>query len=283
MTTHAVQEGSSNAHADRAETMSSGIVIPDSGEITIPSYGVLGVRVHPLQVPDILLVLDHWIQERRCVHCVCSTGMHGATESLWNPKFKEILNRVDLNNMDGVPMKLLARIHGFKYAKRRSPGPEVMGALLSETGPKYKHFFYGNRVSEELARLCAKKYGTRVVGIYSSPIWPLPEVEKQNITKAIESVAPDIVWCALGTMRQEPWMDEFRYRLTVPVLYGVGAAFDFHAGKLKRAPVWMRETGLEWFYRLMHEPTRLWRRYLVYGSIFLWNVGLELTGLKKFD
>jgi N-acetylglucosaminyldiphosphoundecaprenol N-acetyl-beta-D-mannosaminyltransferase len=78
-------------------------------------------------------------------------------------------------------------------------------------------------------------------------------------------------------------MDEFRHRLTVPVLYGVGAAFDFHAGKLKRAPVWMRESGFEWFSRLMHEPTRLWRRYLLNGSIFLWNVGLELTGLKHFN
>jgi len=78
-------------------------------------------------------------------------------------------------------------------------------------------------------------------------------------------------------------MDEFRHRLTVPVLIGVGAAFDFHAGKLKRAPVWMQEIGMEWFYRLMHEPKRLWRRYLVNGPIFVWNVGLELTGLKKFN
>lgn len=77
-------------------------------------------------------------------------------------------------------------------------------------------------------------------------------------------------------------MDEFRKRLTVPVLIGVGAAFDFHAGRLKQAPVWMRETGLEWFYRLVHEPKRLWRRYLVNGPIFVWNVGLELAGLKKF-
>lgn len=283
MTTQAAQEDSRNPHADGEATMSNGLVIPVSGEVTIPSYGVLGVRIHPLQVPDILRLLDHWIQERARVHCVCSTGMHGASEVLENPKFKELLNRMDLNNMDGVPMKLLARIHGFNYAKRRSPGPEVMEALLRETGPKYKHFFYGNRVSEELARVCAKKYGTRVVGIYPSPIWPLPEGEKQRITQAIESVSPDIVWCALGTMRQEPWMDEFRHRLTVPVLYGVGAAFDFHAGKLARAPVWMRETGFEWFYRLMHEPTRLWRRYLVNGSIFLWNAGLEVSGLKKFD
>jgi N-acetylglucosaminyldiphosphoundecaprenol N-acetyl-beta-D-mannosaminyltransferase len=263
--------------------LQSGTVIPESGEIAIPSYGVLGVRVHTLQVPDILRVLDHWIEKRDRVHCACSTGMHGASVAMEDQKFKEMLNRMDLNCMDGVPMRTLAQIRGFKYVKRRSAGPEVMGAVFSQTGPKYKHFFYGNRVSEELAKSAAKKYGIRVAGVYSSPSWPVPEVEKQNITRAIESASPDIVWCGLGTLRQEAWMDEFRHRLTVPVLYGVGAAFDFHAGKLPRAPVWMRETGFEWFYRFMREPTRLWRRYFVNGSVFVVNAGLELSGLKKFD
>jgi N-acetylglucosaminyldiphosphoundecaprenol N-acetyl-beta-D-mannosaminyltransferase len=239
--------------------------------------------MHAVQIPDVLRIIDHWIHERRAVHCVCQTGMHGASEVINNPRLREMLNASDLNNLDSTSMKWLARMHGFKYVKQRACGTDVMSTLLRETGPKYKHFFYGNRVSEELAELCAKKYGTRVVGIYPLPIWPLPEAEKEKIAEAIESVSPDIVWVGLGTLRQEPWMDEFRNRLTVPVLIGVGAAFDFHAGKLKRAPVWMQETGLEWFYRLAHEPQRLWRRYLVNAPIFFWNVGLEFAGLKKFD
>jgi N-acetylglucosaminyldiphosphoundecaprenol N-acetyl-beta-D-mannosaminyltransferase len=117
----------------------------------------------------------------------------------------------------------------------------------------------------------------------NDPTWPLPEIDKQKLTQRIESVAPDIVWCGLGTLRQEAWMDEFRKRLTAPVLIGVGAAFDFHAGKLKRAPVWVQDIGMEWFYRLVHEPKRLWRRYLVNGPMFVWNVGLELAGLRKFN
>jgi N-acetylglucosaminyldiphosphoundecaprenol N-acetyl-beta-D-mannosaminyltransferase len=263
--------------------MASGIVIPESGEITIPSFRVLGVRMHPLQIPDILRLIDHWIEEREGVHLVCQTGMHGASEVLKDVRLKQILNSADLNNMDGISMKWLARLWGFKCAKRRAAGPEVMGTLLRETGPKYKHFFYGNRVAGELAELCAKKYNTRVVGIDPSPVWPLPEVDKQKLTQAIESVSPDIVWCGLGTLRQEVWMDEFRRRLSVPILIGVGAAFDFHVGKLKRAPVWMQEHGLEWFYRLVHEPKRLWRRYLVNGPMFFWNAGLEWAGLKRFD
>jgi N-acetylglucosaminyldiphosphoundecaprenol N-acetyl-beta-D-mannosaminyltransferase len=266
--------------------MSSRVVIPESGEISIPSFRVLGVRVHAVQIPDALKIIDHWIREHRAVHYICPTGMHGVSEAVKHPEFRKILNAADLITPDGTPLKWLARKHGFKYVRRRAYGPEMMGTLLRETGPKYKHFFYGNRASEEMAELCAKKYGTRVVGIYPPPpqtVWPLPESDRVKITEAIESVSPDIVWVGLGAPRQEQWMYEFRHRLTVPVLFGVGAAFDFHVGKLKQAPHWMQENGLEWFYRLVHEPKRLWRRYLVNGPIFAWNVGLELAHLKKFD
>jgi N-acetylglucosaminyldiphosphoundecaprenol N-acetyl-beta-D-mannosaminyltransferase len=276
----AIQPPSTERHG---ETMSSGVVIPESGEVDIPSFQVLGVRVNPLQIPDILRIIDYWIHERKGVHIVVQTGMHGASEAIRDLKLREMINAADLNNMDGTPMKWLARFHGFKFAKRRAYGPEVMGTLLRETGPKYKHFFYGNWVSEELAEKCAKKYGTRVAGVYPLPIWPLPEAEKVKVAQAIEAVSPDIVWVGLGAPRQEGWMYDFRNRLTVPVLIGVGAAFDFHAGKLKQAPVWMQENGLEWFYRFVHEPKRLWRRYLVNAPIFVWNVGLELAGLKKFN
>jgi N-acetylglucosaminyldiphosphoundecaprenol N-acetyl-beta-D-mannosaminyltransferase len=258
------------------------VVISESGEVSIPTFPVLGIQVHPVQIPDALRILDHWIRERKSVHCVAQVGMHGSAEAINNPQLREIINSADLKNMDGTPMRWLARVHGFEDAKRRCCGPELMETLLRETGPRYKHFFYGHQASEKLARLCAKKYGTRVAGIYPLPIWPLPESEKLKITDAIESVSPDIVWVGLGTPRQDWWMSEFRHRLTVPVLVGVGAAFDFLSGRAPQAPLWMREHGLEWFYRLSHEPKRLWRRYLVCGPRFMWNVGLELAKLKKF-
>jgi N-acetylglucosaminyldiphosphoundecaprenol N-acetyl-beta-D-mannosaminyltransferase len=272
-----------NPQTGQGESMSSGVVIAESGEVTIPSFRVLGARIHAVQIPDVLRIVDHWINERKGVHIVCQTGMHGASEAVSHPKLREMINDADLNNPDGAPMTWLARLHGFKHVKRRAYGPEVMGTLLRETGPKYKHFFYGNRVSEELGRMLTRKYGTRVVGTYPLPIWPLPEAEKVKIAEVIEAAAPDIVWVGLGAPRQEGFMFDFRSRLTVPVLIGVGAAFDFHAGKLKQAPSWMQENGLEWFYRFAHEPKRLWRRYLVNGPIFVWNVGLELAGLKKFS
>jgi N-acetylglucosaminyldiphosphoundecaprenol N-acetyl-beta-D-mannosaminyltransferase len=263
--------------------MASTVVIPESGEIKIPSFKVLGVRMDAVQIPDVLKIFDYWITEHKRVHTVYQTGMHGVSEAVRFPELRKMLNDADLTNPDGMPMAWLGQLHGFKNMKRRAYGPEVMETVLRETGPKYKHYLYGNRVSEDLAEIFTKKYGTRVVGTYTLPIWPLPEAEKENIARAIEAAQPDIVWVGLGSPRQDQWMYDFRNRVTTPVLIGVGAAFDFHAGRLRQAPMWMQECGLEWFYRLVHEPKRLWRRYLVNGPIFVWNVGLEVAGLKKFE
>ena len=163
------------------EAMSSGIVIPESGEIEIPSYGVLGVRVHTLQVPDILRVLDHWIKDRKRVHCACSTGMHGASVALEDHKFRDTLNRMDLNCMDGVPMRTLGQIHGFKYVKRRSAGPEVMAAVFSQTGAKYKHFFYGNRVSEHSPGCVRKNMGCEWQVFTPRHRGPCPRSKKKTL------------------------------------------------------------------------------------------------------
>jgi len=262
------------------------IPIPEHGEVDIPKFHVLGVRVHAVQIPDAVKILEHWIHERSSVHYVCPTGMHGVSETLKEPELRKILNAADLITTDGTPLVWLARKNGYAYMKRRVYGPELMGTFLKETGSKYKHFFYGNKVSEQMAEVAAKKWGTRVVGIYPPPpqgVWPLPADEKRRLVEAIESVQPDVVWCGLGAPRQEKWMYEFRHNLSVPVLIGVGAAFDFHVGKLHQAPTWMQENGLEWFFRLVVDYKRLWRRYLIGGSRFVWNAGLETLHLKRFD
>lgn len=122
----------------------------------------------------------------------------------------------------------------------------------------------------------------RSVGIYSPPFRPLIEAEKLEVDRRIEAAAPDVLWVGLSTPKQERWMYEHRPCLTVPVMAGVGAAFEFIAGTAKQAPAWMQENGLEWFFRLRQEPQRLWRRYVVFGAQFAWNVSLELLGWKKF-
>jgi N-acetylglucosaminyldiphosphoundecaprenol N-acetyl-beta-D-mannosaminyltransferase len=125
--------------------------------------------------------------------------------------------------------------------------------------------------------------GLVVAGTWSPPYRPLTPEEDAEVVAHINDSRADILWVGLSTPKQERWMHQHQYALQVPVMVGVGAAFDIHSGRLKQAPVWMRENGLEWCYRLVQEPRRLWRRYVVLGSMFVCNVSLELAGLRKFD
>jgi N-acetylglucosaminyldiphosphoundecaprenol N-acetyl-beta-D-mannosaminyltransferase len=164
-------------------------------------------------------------------------------------------------------------------------GPELTDTFCQETGGKYRHFFYGGApgVADSLARAMQDRYGIRVAGTYCPPFRPLTEAEDREVVDLINSSKADVVWVGLSTPKQETWMYEHRDKLRVPVMFGVGAAFDLNTGRLTQAPRWMRENGLEWLFRLAAEPRRLWRRYLVMGPIFAWNVSLELLGLKVFD
>jgi N-acetylglucosaminyldiphosphoundecaprenol N-acetyl-beta-D-mannosaminyltransferase len=111
----------------------------------------------------------------------------------------------------------------------------------------------------------------------------LSREENEDILANIQACEPDVLWVGLSTPKQERWMYDHRPKLRIPVIIGVGAAFDFHIGRVRQAPAWMREHGLEWLFRLRQEPRRLWRRYLVYGPEFVWNVTSELLSLRRFD
>jgi N-acetylglucosaminyldiphosphoundecaprenol N-acetyl-beta-D-mannosaminyltransferase len=245
---------------------------------------VLGVSVDAVQIPDVIGRMEHWIVARSACHFIAFTGMHGITEAQYDPSFKQILNSADLVVADGMPLVWLGRWQGHDM-RRRVYGPELMGIFCANTGPYYRHFFYGGGpgVADRLAEKLHQRYGVRTVGSYSPPFRPLTEEENADVDRRIQAAAPDVVWVGLSTPKQERWMFERRSRLNVPVMAGVGAAFDFLAGTAKQAPVWMQENGLEWFFRLSHEPRRLGRRYLVNGSKFAWNISLELLSIKKFD
>jgi len=248
------------------------------------SFQVLGLHVDAVQIPDVIGLMERWIAVRSACHFIAFTGMHGVTESRCDPSLKQILNSADLVVADGMPLVWLGRWHG-RAMRRRVYGPELMESFCRQTGPLYQHYFYGGRpgVADRLAEILNQRYRVRTVGTYSPPFRPLSEEEKVEVDRRIEAAAPDVVWVGLSTPKQERWMYEHRPRLTVPLLAGVGAAFDFVAETKKQAPDWVRERGFEWLFRLAQEPRRLWRRYLVTGSIFVWNVSLELLRLRKFD
>ena len=250
------------------------------------SYKVLGVRVDAVQIPDVVNQIECWIGERRRSHYIAVTGMHGVSEAQEDRSFKTILNSADLVVPDGTPLVWLGRLHGFSL-KRRVYGPELMLAFFGQPScRRYRHFFYGGTpgLAEELAKtLCARFPGSQVVGTYSPPFRLLTAEEKREVVELINRTRPDVVWVGLSTPKQERWMHEYRGEIQVPVMVGVGAAFDLNSGSKKQAPVWMREHGLEWFFRLLHEPRRLWRRYLVHGPRFVTNAILEVLGLKTFE
>jgi len=243
----------------------------------IPSFRVLGVRVNAVQIPDIIAVMERWVRERGATNYIAVTGMHGVAESRNDPRFRDVLNAAGLVIPDGMPLVWLGRLQGHSQLKRRTPGSEVMEAVFQATGSKYSHFFYGGvpGIADLLAKTEHERHGIRVAGTYCPPFRPLTEAEEKEVQAMVRAANPDILWVGLSTPKQEKWMYEHRDKIQVPVMLGVGAAFDMNTGRLKRAPQWMQNSGLEWLFRLVIEPRRLWRRYLIEGSRFAWAVWLE--------
>ncbi|HVH70624.1 MAG TPA: WecB/TagA/CpsF family glycosyltransferase, partial [Candidatus Dormibacteraeota bacterium] len=234
---------------------------------------------------DVVERMEEWISERARCHTIAPTGMHGIVEAQRDPSFKEILNATDLVVPDGIPLVWLGRRRDHDLP-RRVYGPELLLEFCGKTeGQGYRHFFLGGEpgVAEQLAKSLKRRFpGLQLAGTFSPPFRLLSENEDQEIVFMISRAAPDVLWMGLGAPKQERWMHEHKNRLDVPVMVGVGAAFDMLSGKRRQAPRWMREHGLEWLFRLFQEPRRLWRRYLIHGSQFVACVALESLHLKKF-
>jgi N-acetylglucosaminyldiphosphoundecaprenol N-acetyl-beta-D-mannosaminyltransferase len=251
-----------------------------------PGFNVIGVRTHAVETAEVVEQMQTWIRERNGCHSIAATSMHGIVEAQHDPCFKEVLNETDLVVPDGMPLVWLGRRQGHRL-KRRVYGPDLLLAFCEEsTRYGYRHFFYGGEpgVAEDLAESLKSRFpGLNVVGTCSPPFRKLSAQEDREIEALIDRAAPDVIWVGLGTPKQERWMHEHKARLRVPVLVGVGAAFDLLSGKRKQAPRWMGEHGLESSFRLVQEPHRLWRRYLVYGAQFIAGVALECFDRKDFD
>lgn len=252
--------------------------------VSTPVFRVLGVRVHAFQIPDTIAQIESWIAERGRCHLVAFTGMHGVSEAQHDSRFKQILNSADAVVPDGMPLVWLGRHYGYAL-RRRVYGPEVMETFCRLTGSRYRHYLYGGKpgVAVALGEILQRKYGITVAGVYSPPFRPLTKEEDEETIARIHAANPDVLWVGLSTPKQERWMYAHRDQLHVPVLLGVGAAFDLNSGNLKQAPNWMRESGLEWAYRFLREPKRLWRRYALYGPEFVWRVTCELLSLRNLN
>ena len=253
------------------------------------SFSVLGVRVSAVRMGEAIDHIERRIQEetrerpgRRCGRYVAVTGMHGVGEAQKNPAFLYALDHADLVVPDGMPLIWLARWRGLPL-RERVCGADLLETFCRHTGPLYRHFFYGGApgVAQILAAELSQRTGITVAGTYTPPFRKLDEREERDLARIMDRSAPDILWVGLGTPKQERWMLDHHAALRIPVMVGVGAAFDMLCGRARRAPSWMQRCGLEWFFRLCSEPRRLWKRYLITIPGAMWRLLWDELHLRE--
>jgi N-acetylglucosaminyldiphosphoundecaprenol N-acetyl-beta-D-mannosaminyltransferase len=238
----------------------------------MPSEPVLGV---PLALTDYERTLD-WIDaavagDHRGYICVAAT--HTVMACQEDPELRDAVLASDLTVPDGQPLVWALNLLGHRL-RDRVYGPDLMDAACARAARTGQRFYlYGGRDRAALdllvRRLGERHPGLQIAGTYAPVFRPLTDEEEAAIAAEINAAEPDVVWVGTGVPRQEKWMARMRERLDAPVLVGVGAAFDFHAGLVRQAPERLQRAGLEWLFRLSQEPRRLWRRYLRYNPRFV--------------
>lgn len=230
---------------------------------------LLGVGFQPLDYETALHRFQRWIDQRQ-PHQVCIANVHTIMTSRHDADLRDINNR-SLVTLDGLPLVWYARrVHGAKVD--RVCGPDLMLKCLDQGRAKgWKHFLLGGKpeVLEALqTRMLERFPGLAIVGMHSPPFRELSAEEDAALVAMINNANADFLWVGLGAPKQEKWIAAHLDRITVPVQLGVGAAFDFHSGHIRRAPMWMQRYGLEWLYRMWQDP-RLIKRYLATNPVFL--------------
>lgn len=251
-----------------------------------PTYDLLGVRMSVLNIPDAVRRIIEAAENGQRGY-VCVTGVHGIMESRTDKTLKSILNSAFLCTPDGMPTVWMGKLAGHSQMSRVY-GPDLMLAVMEATRDKpVRHFFYGGQegVADDLKTKLEERFpGVQIVGTYCPPFRALTADELRGLQEKVTSSRADIIWVGLSTPKQERFMTEHLPKLDTSVMIGVGAAFDFHSGRVKQAPKWMQRNGIEWLYRLVQEPKRLWRRYLAIVPRFIVLVAADKTlGRSAFD
>jgi N-acetylglucosaminyldiphosphoundecaprenol N-acetyl-beta-D-mannosaminyltransferase len=230
---------------------------------------VLDAFIDALSWRETLGKIETWAAERESRY-VCICNVHSIMTASRDAAFREVVRAADMATADGMPVVWFLRRMGFQK-QRRINGPDLMWRYCGEAANRDESvFLYGNRkpVLKRLRRRLETELCVRVAGTHSPPFGDLGPDEEESIVRMINESGASVVFVSLGCPKQELWMARHRGRINA-VMIGVGAAFDYHAGTVRRAPVWMQNSGLEWAHRLFSEPRRLWKRYLVTNSLFI--------------
>ncbi len=238
----------------------------------IPGCEILGVKIAEIDMAGLLDFTEQHLADVSGEY-ICVANVHTTVTAFENEAYRAVQNGSILTLPDGGPLASVGRRRGYK-GMRRTTGPDYMGEIFKITAERgYRHYFYGS-TEETLATLREKlneNYpGIEIAGMYSPPFRPLTEEEDRDVVAAINETNPDFVWVGLGAPKQEEWMAAHKGKVR-GLMVGVGAGFDYFAGNIKRAPRWMQKCSLEWLYRMMQDPKRLFKRYLVTNPKYIWH------------
>jgi N-acetylglucosaminyldiphosphoundecaprenol N-acetyl-beta-D-mannosaminyltransferase len=245
---------------------------------------LLGIPVSVIDYEQALAWIEDTVAARERGF-ICVSNVHAVMAAAEDPGLREALLQSSINVPDGMPLVWAMNLLG-ESLRTRVYGPELMARACARAARSGERFYlYGGRNQGALVQLALnlrQRYpGIKIVGGYSPPHRALTDEERSSAIEEINAARPDVVWVGIGVPKQEKWMLDVRPELEAPVLIGVGAAFDFHAGLVPQAPPWMQELGLEWAYRLAHEPRRLWRRYTRYNPRFVRDFGRQLVAHRR--
>jgi N-acetylglucosaminyldiphosphoundecaprenol N-acetyl-beta-D-mannosaminyltransferase len=206
-------------------------------------------------------------------------------EARADPYLRQIFNRALMNVPDGMPMTWVGHLQGLRDMDRVF-GPDLMAEMCRLSVLRgYRHFLYGGKpgVADSLREALQRRFpGLQVVGTYTPPFRSLTPREESDLATQVRESRPHIIWVGLSTPKQERFMAQYVDRLEVPLMFGVGAAFDFHSGRLRDCSRWIKRAGLQWLHRLIQDPKHLWRRQLRTNPAFLWHITLQLSRLRRY-
>jgi N-acetylglucosaminyldiphosphoundecaprenol N-acetyl-beta-D-mannosaminyltransferase len=253
----------------------------------LPPVEQVSVLDVPLALTDYERALD-WIDAAVASGAreyVCVAAVHTVMESRDDEALRSAVDGAAFTVPDGQPLAWAMRALGHDIDSRVY-GPELMARACARAAKSgQRHYLYGGRDQSALFKLTLRLRqrfpGLRIVGGYSPPFRDLTEAELDAIAADVNRARPDVVWVGIGVPKQEKWMAAMRDRLDAPVLIGVGAAFDFHAGLVPQAPPWMQRHGLEWLFRLKQEPRRLWKRYARHNPRFVAGFARQWVADRK--
>jgi len=246
---------------------------------------ILGVRVAALNMDAALKLIKDALLERLKGY-ICMAGVHGIMEAQRRPNVGCAFADSMMTLPDGRPTVWVGQWQGHGWM-RQITGPDLMlEGFRRKEFSEYSHFLFGGKegIAEELAGELTRQFPwARIAGTYTPPFRDLSDAEARNLIERIRHLKPDIIWVGISTPRQELFMRKYLPLLETTLMFGVGAAFDFHTGRIKDCSEWVKRAGLQWLHRLFQDPRHLWWRYLRNNPAFVCKIVLQLAGLKKYS